>query len=186
MARPCGFGQHLHLSPESEGPKELFDAGTAAFGPNAMDKPSVVCFDATCRVTPSLVARNGKHRYRLPEWSRTLMVVPEVHQNSHKLSHAWCQSKSTYSGYKWLYRPDGSARFNGTKFEQLFSTLNGLESILRTMRSSREELLLWMCIEENNLRVFEVDRANGKRVHFPSGSRIQGPRQKRMRMTGPR
>lgn len=89
IARPCGFIFHVHLALESEGPKEDFGSGDTCFGPHAAGKASVFLFDATCLITPLLVSRNKKHRYRLPGWDRTLFFVPYLHQKSHKVSHAW-------------------------------------------------------------------------------------------------
>lgn len=186
IARPCGFNLYVHLAVDLESPVDVFDSGTACFGAIAVAKPSIFYYDATCLLTPTLCSPAGKHNWRLPESDRTLFVVPPLHEKSHKTTDIFCRTTAMSSLYPWLFRPDGSYMFNGSKCEQIFSRLNRLQSTLRNMRRSRAELLYFLAVEESNLRLVNVDRASGKRIHLPTGARRDGPRRKKLRMTGQR
>lgn len=67
ISRPGGFTLWVKLLPESESPSEVLKAGEECFG---SDKPSVMQFDSTCRVTPTMHAAGAKNCHLAAAWER--------------------------------------------------------------------------------------------------------------------
>lgn len=137
LSHPCGFELWVKLVPESESPTKVLTAAEECFRD---DKPSVMQFDSTCRVMPSMYATDGKNKHLGKDWADTLWIVNPIRFESHLKTDILCQENYIPSNHSFLWGPDGSFRFNGTVWEQSFNKMHNLEPTPGKMRPSRSGL----------------------------------------------
>lgn len=177
--RPCGIVLNSKFFPRAESPEEWIGLQVETF-PEIEDMPSLNWFDAACRVAPTIFLPSGKHRAHLARFQNTAIVVPPLHQKSHKASDWFCTNfcNAEHMPETFARGASGEREFkvNGSVVEELFSWTGGFESSVRAMQKPYAEAFYKVVLDEHNAGVVAKRKVTGKRVHDGEGRRVEAKR----------